>query len=40
MAEVQRRGQVLIKEYLRYKRHVCSEEYEDLEGQESREMEI
>ena len=40
MAEVQRRGQVLIKEYLPYKRHVCREEYEDFECQESRQMEI
>ena len=36
MEEVSRGGPILIKEYLRYKSHVCREEYEDLEDWESR----
>ena len=40
MEEVQRRGRTLIDDYLRYKRHVCREEYEDLEGRESRQVEV
>ena len=40
MEEVQHRGRTLIGEYLRYKRHVCREEYEDLEGRESKQVEI
>ena len=40
MEEVQRRGPTLIKDYLRYKHHVCREEYEDPEGRESRQVEI
>ena len=38
MEEVQHRGRTLIEEYLRYKRHVCREEYEDLEGRASRQV--
>ena len=38
MEEVQRRGAALTKEYLRYKRHVCREEYEDLDDRESRQV--
>ena len=38
MEEVQRRGPTLVKEYLRYKRHVCREEYEDLEDRQPRQM--
>ena len=39
MHEVQRRGPGFVNDYLRYKRHVCREEYEDLDGWESRRME-